>query len=320
MRVDDLLAALRAAAEPTRLRILALCIRSELTVTDLTQILGQSQPRVSRHLKVLTDAGLLVRHREGTFALFRLADAGAAARVGRVLSDLLPSDDPVLDDDRAKLAGLKAARAHAAQTYFRDNAARWDEIRSLNADAAAVEAAILGLLDDRRIGDLLDLGTGTGRMLALLAPRADRLVGIDQSREMLAVARANLEQAGAADWQVRHGDLYRLPFADTSFDTAIMHLVLHYLQEPDVALAEAYRVLRADGRLLVVDYAPHAMAALRDDHQHCWLGFDDADIAARLQRAGFVLTRSGAVVGDPLTVRLWLAAEGSRESRLNATQ
>ena len=319
MPVDDLLAALRAAAEPTRLRILALCLDGELTVTDLTQILGQSQPRVSRHLKVLTDAGLLARYREGTFALFRPADTGTAARVGRALSDLLPPDDPVLDDDRVKLAALKATRAHAAEAYFRDNAAHWDEIRSLHADAAAVEAAILDLLDDRRLGDVLDLGTGTGRMLALLAPRADRLVGIDQSREMLAVARANLDRSGAPDWQVRHGDLYRLPFADTSFDTAIMHLVLHYLQEPEAALAEAYRVLRTEGRLLVIDYARHAMATLRDDHQHCWLGFDDADIADWLRRAGFALARSDTVAGDPLTVRLWLAEEGSDGSRLNAT-
>ena len=190
--MDNLLAALRAVAEPTRLRILALCADGELTVTDLTQLLDQSQPRVSRHLKILVDAGVLERYREGTFAMFRLADQGAPAELVRAVRDLLPEGDAALAEDRGRLAALKAERATAAEAYFRANAERWDEIRSLHVDACEVERQIAALLPEDRLGDVLDLGTGTGRMLALLAPRADRLVGLDQSREMLAVAVSSI--------------------------------------------------------------------------------------------------------------------------------
>ncbi|MCB9959885.1 MAG: metalloregulator ArsR/SmtB family transcription factor [Rhodospirillaceae bacterium] len=304
--MDDLLAALRAVAEPTRLRILALCADGELTVTDLTQLLDQSQPRVSRHLKILVDAGVLVRYREGTFAMFRLADRGVPADLVRSVCALLPDADAALAADRGRLAELKAERATAAESYFRANAERWDEIRSLHVDACEVERRIAALLPEDRLGDVLDLGTGTGRMLALLAPRADRLVGLDQSREMLAVARANLERAQAGDWQIRHGDIYRLPFDDDSFDLAVMHLVLHYLESPSTALAEARRVLRPDGRLLLIDYAPHGLSDLRDDHRHRWLGFEDAEIAGWFERTGFTPVKAEAVGGAPLSVRLWL--------------
>ncbi|NNG03305.1 MAG: metalloregulator ArsR/SmtB family transcription factor [Inquilinus sp.] len=305
--MDHLLSGLRAAAEPTRLRILALCAHGELSVSDLTQILGQSQPRVSRHLKLLSDAGLLDRFREGTYAYFRLAQRGPGGDLGRTLVDLVPDTDPTLALDLERLETIKRSRAEQAAHYFTENAARWDEIRALHIADSEVERAMLDLLPSEPIGDLLDLGTGTGRMLAVMARRAARCVGIDSSREMLAVARANLEAAGVRNWQVRHGDLYQLPLPSASFDVAVIHQVLHYLEDPADALAEAARILRPGGMLLIADFAPHAVDDLRVDHAHRWLGFAEAQVAGWLRDAGFACPGALELPGQPLTVTLWPA-------------
>jgi DNA-binding transcriptional ArsR family regulator len=209
--MDFLLTALKAAAEPTRLRLLALCAHGELTVSELTQILGQSQPRVSRHLKLLCDAGLLDRFREGTWAFYRRAERGPCAELARTLIDAIPADDPTLALDLERLDAIKRSRAEAAAAYFRENAARWHEMRSLHVPERDVEAALTQLLPAEGIRDLLDLGTGTGRMLELFGPRVERALGVDLSREMLAVARANLERAGLRNCQVRQADMYQLP-------------------------------------------------------------------------------------------------------------
>src|SRR5690349_3123904 len=251
--MDTLLTALKAAAEATRLRLLALCAQGELTVSELTQILGQSQPRVSRHLKLLCDAGLLARFREGTWAFYRLAETGAGAALARTLVEAIPADDPVLALDRERLEAIKRGRAEQAATYFRENAARWHEIRSLHVPERDVEAALVGLMPPGRVRDLLDVGTGTGRMLELFGPRVARALGIDSSREMLAVARANLERAGLRHCQVRQADMYQVPLPAGSFDVVIVHQVLHYAESPAGVLAEAARLLRPGGRLLVVD-------------------------------------------------------------------
>ena len=309
--MDQLLQGLRAAAEPTRLRILALCAHGELSVSDLTQILGQSQPRVSRHLKLLCDAGLLDRFREGTYAYFRLSARGGCADLGRTLVDLVPGSDTTLALDLERLDGIKRNRAEQASRYFAENAAHWDEIRALHIADSEVEQAIIGLLPTGPIEDLLDLGTGTGRMLSVLADRAERSVGIDYSREMLAVARANLEAAGKRNWQVRHGDLYQLPFPGASFDVAVIHQVLHYLEDPVEALAEAARVLRPGGTLVVADFAPHEVAGLRDEHAHRWLGFADDQLADWLRQCGFECPSPVHLPGQPLTVTIWPAQRPS---------
>ena len=305
--MQDMLQGLKAAAEPTRLRILALCAAGELSVSDLTAILGQSQPRVSRHLRLLCEAGLLDRFREGTFAFFRLSQRGAHARLARTLVNLLPRDDATLARDRGRMEAIKQARAEAAASYFRDNAAQWDEIRALHIADSEVEQALVALLPQGTIGDLLDLGTGTGRMLVVAGARAQRAVGIDYSREMLAVARANLDRAALHHCQVRYGDLYQLPLPDAAFDVAVMHQVLHYLEDPVDALREAARVLRGGGQLIIADFSPHQVAALRDEHAHRWLGFTDEAVVDWLGLAGF---RPGAPLhlpGRPLTVTLWPA-------------
>jgi ArsR family transcriptional regulator len=302
--IDDLLTGLRAAAEPTRLRLLSLCAQAELTVTEITQIVAQSQPRVSRHLKLLCEAGLLDRFREGSWVFYRLARDTALARE---LAALVPEGDPALALDLERLERIKAARAEIAQSYFRENAPQWDRIRSLYVDEAEVEARLQQLLPEGGIGDLLDLGTGTGRMLELLGPRAERAVGIDLSREMLAVARVNLERRGLRHCEVRQGDIYQLPFPGASFDAVLVHQVLHYVERPAGAIAEAARVLRPGGRLVVVDFAPHDLEFLRAEHKHRRLGFVDSEVAGWLRAAGLEPAPPVALPGGALTVVLWAA-------------
>ena len=299
--------ALKAAAEPTRLRILALCAHGELSVTDLTQILGQSQPRVSRHLRLLCDAGLLDRFREGTFAFFRLAGRGPSALLTQTLVDSIPPDDPTLARDLERLEAIKRARTKAAADYFRDNAARWHVVRALHVPEREVESVLLTLLADYEVGDLLDIGTGTGRMLELFGPLVERAVGVDLSREMLAVARARLEQAGLRNCQVRHADMYQLPMPSATVDLALIYQVLHYAEEPAEVVAEAARVLRPGGRLVVVDFARHTLDSLRTDHAHRRLGFTDEEVTGWCRLAGLAPEAAIHLPGDPLTVTLWPA-------------
>ncbi len=311
MHTDELLAGLRAAGEPTRLRLLALCAQGELTVSELTQILGQSQPRISRHLKLLCDAGLLDRFPEGTWAFYRLAERGPGLELSRALARLMApedrGDDPNLSQDLARLAEVKRARQARAEAYFRANAAHWNEIRSLHVPEAEVERALLTAFTGRPIRQFLDIGTGTGRILELFKERAERGMGIDLSREMLAVARARLEDAGCSQFQVRHGDMYHLPFGPSSVDAISIHQVLHYADEPAAAIREAARVLAPGGRLAVVDFAPHQLESLRDEHAHRRLGFTHDEVAAWFVSAGLVPIAPTELAGDPLTVTIWAA-------------
>jgi ubiquinone/menaquinone biosynthesis C-methylase UbiE len=309
--MDELLAGLRAAAEPTRLRLLALCAQGELTVSELTDILGQSQPRVSRHLKLLCEAGLLDRFREGNWVFHLLARGQPAGELARRLVEALPTDDPVLALDRERLDAVKRQRAAAAAAYFRANAEQWDRIRSLYIDEREVEAALVALLPDagpeNQIADLLDIGTGTGRILEVMGPRVGRAIGIDTSREMLAVARVNLERAALGNCAIRQGDMYQLPFASAAFDAVIIHLVLHYAERPARAIAEAARALRPGGRLVIVDFAPHELEFLRTEHAHRRLGFGTAEIMDRCREAGLDPDAPVHLPGEKLTVSLWRA-------------
>lgn len=305
--MDSVLAGLRAVAEPTRLRLVLLCAEADLTVSDLVGILGQSQPRVSRHLKLLCEAGLLDRFREGAFAFYRLARRGDGADLARALLRLLPKDDPVAALDRERLEALKRERAAAAAAFFRSNAPQWDKIRSLYVAEREVEAALTALLPTEGIDDLLDVGTGTGRMLELFGPRVGHAVGVDLSREMLAVARVNLERAGLRNCSLRQGDMYQLPLASESFDAAVFHQVLHYAEDPRRALHEAARVLKPGARLAIVDFAPHEVEALRAEQAHHRLGFADEEMLQWCEEAGFDAGTIAHLPGDPLTVTLWSA-------------
>ncbi|MBI5164663.1 MAG: metalloregulator ArsR/SmtB family transcription factor [Magnetospirillum sp.] len=307
--MDAVLAGLRAAAEPTRLRLLALLAHGDSTVSELTHILGQSQPRVSRHLKLMVEAGLIERFPEGAWAFYRVAGKGRGAGLARHLLQLLPPDDPTLALDQRRLEAIRTARAEKAAAYFRDNAARWDEIRSLHVDEREVERALVAAFAGRRIRDLVDMGTGTGRVLEVLAPYVERAVGIDLSREMLAVARANLDRAGLSHCMVRQGDIAQLPLPAGAADGVTIHQVLHYAADPAILVAEAARVLKPGGLLVVVDFAPHGLEPLRDQHAHRRLGFSDAEVAAWFTAAGLVSDGVTRLPGKPLTVVLWRAAK-----------
>jgi len=312
LSLDALIAALRAAGEVTRLRILAILGQAELTVKDLTAILGQSQPRISRHLKLLAEAGLIDRYPEGAWVFYRLSDSGAARRLAEDLLPRVDPGDPVLSRDRERLAAVKHEHAEAARRYFSANAGDWDTIRALHVSDKAVEAAMLTALGGRPFDSLLDLGTGTGRLLELLAPVYARAIGVDASSDMLAVARANLDRAGVANAQVRLGDIQHLPFVRNSFDVVTIHQVLHYLDEPERAIAEAARVLRPGGRLLIVDFAPHELEFLRESHAHRRLGFAREPMRQWIEASGLALESASDLVageGGKLTVTLWLAQD-----------
>jgi ArsR family transcriptional regulator len=313
-RLAETLEGLRAAAEETRLRILALLAEGELSVSDLTDILGQSQPRISRHLKLLVEAGLVERHREGAWAFFRLGERAGPAHILRAILPALDRADHQLAADRARLAEVRAQRSLAARAFFERLAPQWDRIRSLHAPETVVEGAILEAIGSKPIRSLLDLGTGTGRMLQLLAPHASRAVGLDASHAMLSVARANLEKAGLNRVELRQGDVYAPPFARGSFDLVVVHQVLHYLDDPARALREAARLLAPGGRLLVVDFAPHALEFLRTAQAHRRLGFSTAQIAGWLADADLDCTLTREIAppqggAGQLTVTLWLGED-----------
>ncbi len=311
--MDALLQSLKAAAEPTRLRILGLCAHAELTVSDLVTILGQSQPRVSRHLRLLVEAGILERHQEGTWAWYRLAEAGKGGDFARTLVDLVPESDPVLGLDLRRLEEVRAERARQAEEYFRTNASQWSEVRGLHVDSAKVEEALLEILHVSDGDDLLDIGTGTGSILELVGDTVSSAVGVDLSREMLSIARAALDRADLRNCQVRQADMYQLPFAGDRFDAATMHMVLHYAENPERAIAEAARVLRPGGRLVIVDLAPHSMNSLAEEHAHRWLGFSETQMGRWFRNAGLASRDTVRLEGAPLTVCLWTGQRAAND-------
>lgn len=298
----------RALADATRLRIVALLRSMELSVGELAQVLGQSQPRVSRHVKILCDAGLAERRKEGSWVFVAL---GGGATVGPVL-DALDAWATLQPDhwavaDSARLAAVRADRAASAALWFEANAGQWDAIRSLHIAESEVEAAISAVLGDQPIGQLIDIGTGTGRMLELFAARAEQALGIDRSSEMLRLARAKLSERGLDNTELRQADLYALPLADGAADVAIVHHVLHFAQQPGAAIAEAARVLKAGGRLLIADFAAHDREELRTKDGHTRLGFADEQMVTWFAAADLAPERTERLEGGELTVKLWLA-------------
>ncbi len=307
---DQAVEALRAAGEATRLRILALLAREELAVLELTRILGQSQPRVSRHLKVLAEAGLVERFPDGAWVFYRLTGAGPVRALLDQALALIAAKDATLLRDAERLEGVAAERAAQAATYFAENAGQWDEIRSLYVSEAAVEAAILKAAGDGPYQRLVDLGTGTGRMLTLLGPRAESAVGLDLSRQMLNLARSNVAEAGLKACELRHGDILDAGLADGEADLVVAHQVLHYLGEPAAAVSEAARLVAPGGRLLIVDFAPHDLEFLRTEHRHRRLGFFDDEIERWAAAAGLRrITAETLAPTSPggLTVKIWTA-------------
>lgn len=318
---DDLVAALKAAAEPTRLRILTLLAAEELNVKDLTQILSQSQPRISRHLKLLVESGLIERFQEGSWVYFHVSDRSPGGGVVRRVLDLVKRDDPTLARDYERLQKLKQEREDKAQRYFKDHAAEWDQIRALYVPEKAVEEAMRRALGTGPFDFFVDLGTGTGRVLEIFADRYRRGLGLDLNQTMLSYARSKLAAATLKHADVRHGDLYGLSLPDQSADAIVMHQVMHYLSEPSHAIQEAARILAPGGRLLIVDFAPHDLEFLRRDHAHERLGFSDHQMRGWCKTAGLQNFDAAATKSvDPgadqkLSVMLWTAEQPKTKGR-----
>jgi ArsR family transcriptional regulator len=288
----------------------------ELSVGELAQVLVQSQPRISRHIKILTDAGLLARRREGAWVFLRLGEDGLIHPLLAAVDAWMAHSprDPWAVADQARLLAVQTDRARAAAAYFDAQAETWDEMRSLHIAESEVEAAIIALLSPAPLGRLVDIGTGTGRMLELLGGQAEGAIGVDRSPEMLRLARAKLAEAGLEQVELRQGDMYAVSLPDGAADTVVLHQVLHYAQQPEAALAEAARLIAPGGRLLVVDFLPHEREDLRSRHAHARLGFSDAQMAAWFSAAGLTNVGSQALEGGELTVKLWLGARASREA------
>jgi ArsR family transcriptional regulator len=310
---------LRAAGEPTRLRILALLEREELAVLELCRVLDQSQPRVSRHLKLLAEAGLVERFPDGAWVFYRLVSGGEAQALIRQLLDLIDADDPVLARDAERLESVRGERTTEAGEYFARNAARWDEIRSLYVSETAVEGAILEAAGPGPFKRLVDLGSGTGRMLTLLGPKSQQALGLDLSQQMLNIARSHVAEAGLERCELRHGDIFGTRLPAESADLVVVHQVLHYLADPAAAVREAARLVAKGGRLLIVDFAPHKLEFLREQHQHRRLGFAEAEMERWLHDAGLSNIRIAALPppngAEGLTVKIWAAERGAEPQR-----
>ncbi len=310
LTADQAVAVLRAAAEPTRLRILALLEREELAVLELCRVLGQSQPRVSRHLRLMADAGMVERFPDGAWVFYRLTSSPAVRAVVDKALALIAETDTVHGRDAERLALVGGERARQADLYFAENAARWDEIRSLHTSETDVEAAIVEAAGEGPNRRLVDLGSGSGRMLTLLGGAAKSAVGLDLSRRMLNIARSRVAEAGLAACELRHGDILHTELPDGEADLVVVHQVLHYLGDPAAALREAARLVAAGGRLLVVDFAPHDLEFLRSEHRHRRLGFSDAEMERWLTAVALdapVVRTLPTASADGLTVKIWTA-------------
>lgn len=299
---------LHALADPIRLRAMALLRQMELSVGELAQVLAHGQPAVSKHLKILLDCGLVSKRKEGNWVFLGLGEPGLVDPAFTLLDRWaeVHGESSWIAADLARLTAINADRAQDAAQYFRAHAAEWDRLRSLHIPTDKVDSAILRALGDHHPGQLVDIGTGTGTMLMLFAHRADHMIGIDRSPDMLRFGRAKLAEAGIVNAELRQGDMNRLDLPTAKADTVILHQVLHYSRSPATAIAEAARLLKPSGRLLVIDVAPHHVEALRKDHAHVRLGFADDEVLAHLAAAGI----DGAVVdhltGGDLTVTIWI--------------
>ena len=302
--MDILLNGLKAAAEPTRLRIIALCAHADLTVSEICQILGQSQPRVSRHLKLLIESKILENHREASWVYYRLNNSPNAPDLGHVIADMIPAEDKTLTQDLQNLEEVRQSRADKAAEYEQSNSQALKAMRDLYAENSAIEDAIADAIPDNA-NSLLDLGTGTGRILEMIADRITYGVGIDMSPEMLTIARHTLESKGLRNCTVQHGDVTRLQL-DEQFDAIVGHMILQYADTPDKLIRNAVSHLNDGGTLVIVDFAPYSDTVAETIGQN-HKGFSNDDIQGFFAKAGLTPQKSQLIKGKKLDVFVWSA-------------
>ena len=315
LALNEMVDVLKAVAETTRLRILFLLDKGDLTVSDITKILGQSQPRVSRHLRLLMEARLIERYQEGAWAYFSLSSCSLRREMLKIVLQHIDVEDNLINADLMRLGEVKKERSLAAAAYFSKNAHDWDKLRLLHVPDNTVEQTMVELVGTTPFQSMLDIGTGTGSLLKLFSPLYTRAIGIDNNRDMLAVARVNLDKAGISNAQVRLGDVANLPVENETFNLVTIYQVLHFLSDPESAIFEAARVMRPGARLIIVDYAPHELEYLREKYAHIRMGFSDTQMADWLDKAGLTLEKTlsfqpqqnGNTKG--LTIKLWLARD-----------
>lgn len=311
----------RAMADPTRMRIVHLLRAMELSVGEIAQVVDQSQPRVSRHIRILVDAGLVERRKEGNWVFLRLAGGDMCDALLALFDGMSEDEADELARDTDRLAAVRADRVRAADEYFARHAGQWDAIRSLYIAEADVEAAMLALVRDHvggaASGRLVDLGTGTGRMVELFGPAAAHVTAIDRSAEMLRLARAKLPDGDGAKYDLVLGDIAALGLDGASVDFVTMHQVLHYAQDPAAVIAESARVLRPGGYVLIADFAPHEREELRSRDQHARLGFSEPQMAGWFAASGLDMAATRTLPGGELTVTLWLGRKGVPASPSN---
>jgi len=313
--LDKLLRILKATGDPSRIRLLILCAHGEFTVTELVQVIGQSQPRVSRHLRILCDAGLLQRTQQGNWAFYRSFSKGVDAEFVSRLTALIPAKDPTIQLDQQRLMKLKNDRLQAATLYFQESASDWDSIRALHADDVNIERELQKCVDAAKPRKLLDIGTGTGRILQVLGPCVQDAEGIDFSHEMLNLARVNLDDPSLRHCRVRHGDMYQLPYQDQFFDYITIHQVLHFIDQPQLVLKEATRVLKNDGQIAIIDFYSHDREELRTKYQHRRLGFSNDEIKTWLGQVGLGMKQTIRLGGGPLAVVIWTGVTSNEREK-----
>ena len=317
--VKEYIEQLRAVGEPNRLRILALLQHGELAVGELAQIMDQSQPRLSHHLKALANAGLVERMPEGAWVFYSIPASGPLRVFLDRIIQPIDRDSGEFSSDLRRLTRVRQARTEAAVAYFTKVAETWDTVRGLHSENELIERRLLELAGPANYKRIIDIGTGTGRMLSLFADRAERLDGVDLSHRMLTVARANLDRDGVPHAYVRQSDATNLPYQDDSADLVIIHQVLHFVDEPERIISEAARVLAPQGRLLIVDFAPHRLEFLREDHGHRRLGIRHAALADWSLKAGLALADVQSFdqpenLSEGLTVQIWSAEKLTPET------
>ncbi len=304
--LEELLIIFRAISDPTRLRLMGLTSKTELSVSELTQILAQSQPRISRHLKLLCEAGLLERFQEGTSVFYRAENNNSHPDLIKVIDKIITNSD-WMSLDFSRLQEAKKNRSKKIEDYFKANASRWDQIRSMHVPELEVENYLLRIISGKKIKKFLDIGTGTGRILELFGKNVDQGWGIDNSKEMIAMARQAIERANLKNCHVRFSDMYSLPFFDKSIDMICIHQVLHFANDPEEAIKESSRVLNIGGTIIVIDFLPHNIESLRQDHAHKRLGFSNFEITKWLESSKLKIVNKKQFSGNPLTVVIWVA-------------